>query len=228
MCRPELIVNNDIARTAPITHEGSHSMRASLARIPLRNNGLTAFWRKFYESRPTLSIDSSLPLESDIVSCIVCPYCSCDSLVAAKGCDANARSRRHRETPASRGRDEPCINTARATRVGSRRLSHLRNPSDSAISLATLTLGRPLTFPNVRPTETGLFPECVHPCVAFCHCRAEPPCGLLTLSPCKDVHMATDRHTTVVRHSWRPAGGAVCPRLFGTRPRPASNPRIAG
>lgn len=54
MCRPELIVNNDIARTAPITHEGSHSMRASLARIPLRNNGLTAFWRKFYESRPTL------------------------------------------------------------------------------------------------------------------------------------------------------------------------------
>lgn len=55
MCRPELIVNNDIARTAPITHEGSHSMRASLARIPLRNNGLTAFWRKFYESRPTLN-----------------------------------------------------------------------------------------------------------------------------------------------------------------------------
>lgn len=58
MCRPELIVNNDIARTAPITHEGSHSMRASLARIPLRNNGLTAFWRKFYESRPTLAYAS--------------------------------------------------------------------------------------------------------------------------------------------------------------------------
>lgn len=60
MCRPELIVNNDIARTAPITHEGSHSMRASLARIPLRNNGLTAFWRKFYESRPTLCPDRRL------------------------------------------------------------------------------------------------------------------------------------------------------------------------
>lgn len=55
MCKLELIVNNEIARTAPITHESLHSMRTSLGRISSHNKGLTAFWRKIYESRPTLT-----------------------------------------------------------------------------------------------------------------------------------------------------------------------------